>query len=133
MNACDVVFRQYTIWFSLKTPVDTVSLAMTSPRNTTFYQAMIQASDIDQRFAFEAHEWPNGHYIHTIGGHTEDLTKFNYWLLYKLPDIPDPKKSPENKFINSVSGIMFCVNNIQKKIKILLLKSFSNLITGWCR
>lgn len=75
---------------------------MTSPRNTTFYQAMVQASDIDPRFAFEAHEWPNGHYIHTIGAHTEDLTKFNYWLLYKLPDMPDTNKLPENKFINSV-------------------------------
>lgn len=75
---------------------------MTSPRNTTFYQAMVQASDIDPRYAFEAHEWPNGHYIHTIGGHTEDLTKFNYWLLYKLPEMPDTNKLPENKFINSV-------------------------------
>lgn len=64
---------------------------------------MIQAADIDPRFAFEAHEWPNGHYIHTIGGHTEDLTKFNYWLLYKLPEMPDPNKLPENKYINSVS------------------------------
>lgn len=72
------------------------------------------AADIDPRFAFEAHEWPNGHYIHTIGGHTEDLTKFNYWLLYKLPDMPDPNKLPENKFINSVSNALYFVapNNI---------------------
>lgn len=82
---------------------------MTSPRNTTFYQAMVQASDIDSRFAFEAHEWPNGHYIHTIGGHTEDLTKFNYWLLYKLPDMPEPNKLPENKFINSVRIVLVLV------------------------
>ena len=82
---------------------------MTSPRNTTFYQAMVQAADIDPRFAFEAHEWPNGHYIHTIGAHTEDLTKFNYWLLYKLPDMPDPNKLPENKFINSVRSQPPCV------------------------
>lgn len=80
---------------------------MTSPRNTTFYQAMVQAADIDPRFAFEAHEWPNGHYIHTIGEHTEDLTKFNYWLLYKLPDMPDPHKLPENKFINSVCAFLY--------------------------
>lgn len=97
-----LVHFQYTIWFSLKPPVDTVSLAMTSPRNTTFYQAMVQAADIDPRFAFESHEWPNGHYIHTIGAHKEDLAKFNYWLLYKLPDMPDTNKLPENRFINSV-------------------------------
>lgn len=104
---------QYTIWFSLKPPVDTVSLAMTSPRNTTFYQAMVQASDIDPRFAFEAHEWPNGHYIHTIGAHKEDLAKFNYWLLYKLPDMPDTNKLPENRFINSVIICLYliCLRN----------------------
>lgn len=127
---------QYTIWFSLKPPVDTVSLAMTSPRNTTFYQAMIQASDIDPRFAFEAHEWPNGHYIHTIGGHTEDLTKFNYWLLYKLPDMPDTNKLPENKFINSVSDdrnslhSFECVNN-----NLLIFPFYRNIswfLIGWC-
>lgn len=76
---------------------------MTSPKNTTFYQAMVQASDIDPRFNFEAHDWPNGHYIHTIGGHTEDPVKYNYWLLYRLPEMPDPNNVPGNRFINSVS------------------------------
>lgn len=95
---------QYTIWFSIKSQaIDTVSLAMTSPRNTTFYQAMVQASDIDPRYVFEAHDWPNGHYIHTIGGHTEDPVKYNYWLLYRLPEMPDPQNTPGNKFINSVN------------------------------
>ncbi|XP_031635116.1 uncharacterized protein CG3556 [Contarinia nasturtii] len=101
----------YTIWFSLKPPVDTVSLAMTSPRNTTFYQAMVQAMDIDPRFAFESHEWPNGHYIRSIGGHSEDLGRFNYWLLYKLPDMPDINKLPENKFINSIGVDEMIVEN----------------------
>lgn len=97
------LFLQYTIWFSLKPTVDVVSLAMTSPRNTTFYQAMVQAMDIDPRFAFEAHDWPNGHYIHTLGGRTEEPIKFNYWLLYRLPEMPDPNSLPGNQFINSVS------------------------------
>lgn len=85
--------------------MDTVSLAMTSPRNISFYQAMVQASDIDPRFVFEAHDWPNGHYIHTIGGHNEDPVRSFYWILYRLPDIPDLNNLPGNKFMNSVSVI----------------------------
>lgn len=95
---------QYTIWFSSKAKAtDAVSLALTSPRNTTFYQAMVQAADIDTSFSFEAHDWPNGHYIHSLGEHKEEPSKFNYWLLYKLVEMPDPKNPPGNQFINSVN------------------------------
>lgn len=63
---------------------------------------MVQASDIDPRFVFEAHDWPNGHYIHTIGGHNEDPVRSYYWILYRLPDSPDLNNLPGNKFMNSV-------------------------------
>lgn len=82
---------------------EVVTLALTSPRNTTFYSAMVQASDIDNRFAFEAHDWPNGHYIHTLGGRQEEPGKFNYWLLYRLAEMPDPNNEPGNECIKSVS------------------------------
>lgn len=105
LNVIITIFRccQYAIWFASKpTANDTVTLAMISPSNTTFYQAMVQASDIDPRFGFEAHEWPNGHYIHTIGDKQEDPSSFNYWLLYKLLAEPDPSNPPGNEFIKSV-------------------------------
>lgn len=64
---------------------------------------MVQASDIDNRFAFEAHDWPNGHYIHTLGGRQEEPGKFNYWLLYRMTEMPDPNNPPGNECIKSVS------------------------------
>lgn len=64
---------------------------------------MVQAADIDPRFSFEAREWPNGHYIHTIGDRQEDPTTFSYWLLYRLTNEPDPLKPPSNEFIKSVN------------------------------
>lgn len=33
---------------------------------------MTQAADMDPRFAFEAREWPNGHYVHTLAGLKEE-------------------------------------------------------------
>lgn len=75
---------------------------MISPSNSTFFQAMVQASDIDPRFGFESHEWPNGHYIHTIGDKQEDPSTYNYWLLYNLRSEPDPLNPPANEFIKSV-------------------------------
>lgn len=64
---------------------------------------MAQAADIDSRFAFDAHDWPNGHYIHTLAGREEEPSKFNYWLLYRLPEMPDANNTPGNQYINSVS------------------------------
>lgn len=41
-------------------------------KNTSFYRAMKQAADLDSRFEFEAREWPNGHYVHTLAGKKEE-------------------------------------------------------------
>lgn len=85
---------------------------------------MIQASDIDPRFVFEAHDWPNGHYIHTIGGHNEDPVRSYYWILYRLPDLPDLNNLPGNKFMNSVGHFL----HLQ-----FYILSFYDSISGWSR
>lgn len=106
---------QYTIWFSTQpTATEAVTLALTSPQNTTFYSAMVQASDIDNRFTFEAHDWPNGHYIHTLGGRQEEPSKFNYWLLYRLTETPDSNNPPGNECIKSVSILTHYDRKIQR-------------------
>lgn len=83
---------------------------------------MVQAMDIDPRFAFEAHDWPNGHYIHTLGGRTEEPIKFNYWLLYRLPEMPDPNNLPGNQFINSV--ISLSITSTMDKNKMVFVFNF---------
>lgn len=118
---------QYTIWFSTRpTASEAVTLALTSPLNTTFYSAMVQASDIDNRFAFEAHDWPNGHYIHTLGGRQEEPGKFNYWLLYRLTEMPDPNNPPGNECIKSVSiALKSCaVNRIRQINSFAISRNF---------
>lgn len=57
---------QYTLWVGTNV-TEVFSLTLVSPKNTTFFRAMTQAAEIDPRFAFEAREWPNGHYVHTLG------------------------------------------------------------------
>lgn len=80
-----------------------MAIKLRTPQNTTFYQAMVQAADTDARFSFEAHDWPNGHYIHRLADHEEEPRKFNYWLLYRLDSMPDLKDPPGNQFITTVS------------------------------
>lgn len=86
------VSYSYTLWLESNI-TDNYSLQLVSPKNTSFFKAMTQAADQDsryfviqlfirlsltnlslRRFSFEAREWPNGHYIHTLAGKKEEPT-----------------------------------------------------------
>ncbi|KAG5672904.1 hypothetical protein PVAND_002992 [Polypedilum vanderplanki] len=95
------VSYSYTLWLESNI-TETYSLQLVSPKNTSFFKAMTQAADIDPKFSFEAREWPNGHYIHTLAGKKEEPTLYHYWLLYRLPEIPDPESPPGNQLIAPV-------------------------------
>ncbi|XP_058466778.1 uncharacterized protein CG3556 [Malaya genurostris] len=88
----------YTLWVGTN-ETEEYCLDLTSPKNTTFFRAMKQAAEIDSRFAFEAREWPNGHYVHTLAGMKEEPKSYHYWLLYRLPEKPDAKSPPGNQLI----------------------------------
>ncbi|XP_058835586.1 uncharacterized protein CG3556 isoform X2 [Topomyia yanbarensis] len=88
----------YTLWVGTN-ETEEYSLDLTSPKNTTFFRAMKQAAEIDSRFTFEAREWPNGHYVHTLAGMKEEPKSYHYWLLYRLPEKPDAKSPPGNQLI----------------------------------
>lgn len=51
---------------------------------------------------FLSTEWPNGHYVHTLGGYKEEPMSYHYWLLYKLPMPPDLALPPPNQFVAPV-------------------------------
>uniref|UniRef100_T1PCK4 Eukaryotic cobalamin-binding protein n=1 Tax=Musca domestica TaxID=7370 RepID=T1PCK4_MUSDO len=91
----------YTLWVGTNVS-QILTLNMVSPKNTSFFKAMTQAAEIDPRFAFEAREWPNGHYVHTLAGMKEEPRGYNYWLLYRLPEIPDKDNTPGNQLIAPV-------------------------------
>ncbi|XP_059621312.1 uncharacterized protein CG3556 [Phlebotomus argentipes] len=91
----------YTLWVGSNV-TDTFSLSLVSSKNTSFFRAMTQAAELDSRFAFEAREWPNGHYVHTLAGLKEEPRGYNYWLLYRLPELPDPANPPGNQLIAPV-------------------------------
>ncbi|KAL5275404.1 hypothetical protein ACFFRR_001344 [Megaselia abdita] len=61
----------YTLWVGTNV-TEVFSLSLTSPKNTSFFKAMTQAAELDSRFVFEAREWPNGHYVHTLAGKNEE-------------------------------------------------------------
>lgn len=63
---------------------------------------MQMAMEMDPHFAFEASEWPNGHYVHTLAGYKEEPMGYHYWLLYRLPEIPDPSAPPANQLVAPV-------------------------------
>jgi gastric intrinsic factor len=82
----------YTLW--LESNISEIySLQLTALKNTSFFKAMTIAAELEKRhnilqyllnflfmiltfyrFSFEAREWPNGHYIHTLAGKKEEPT-----------------------------------------------------------
>ncbi|XP_034480298.1 uncharacterized protein CG3556, partial [Drosophila innubila] len=91
----------YTLWVGSNV-TEAFSLSLVSPKNTSFFKAMTQAAEMDPRFIFEAREWPNGHYVHTLYGKKEEPRGYHYWLLYRLPELPDPNNTPGNQLIAPV-------------------------------
>lgn len=61
----------YTLWVGTNV-TEEYDLDLTSSKNTSFFRAMQQAAEQNPRFAFEAQEWPNGHYVHTLAGKKEE-------------------------------------------------------------
>lgn len=91
----------YTLWLGTNV-TENYTLYMVTPRNISFYHVMQMAADQDPKFKFESSEWPNGHYVHTLAGHKEEPMGYHYWLLYRLPEIPDPTSPPGNQLVAPV-------------------------------
>ncbi|GJQ83465.1 hypothetical protein Trydic_g8590 [Trypoxylus dichotomus] len=91
----------YTLWVGTNI-TENYTLAITAPRNSSFYTIMQMAMEADPKFSFEASEWPNGHYVHTLAGYQEEPMGYHYWLLYRLPEIPDPLAPPANNMVAPV-------------------------------
>lgn len=66
---------------------------------------MQMAMEQDPHFTFEASEWPNGHYVHTLAGYKEEPMGYHYWLLYRLPEVPDPSAPPANQLVAPVGKL----------------------------
>ncbi|XP_013106724.2 uncharacterized protein CG3556-like [Stomoxys calcitrans] len=100
----------YTIWIGSNV-TEELTILLNSPVNTNFYDAMIQAAELDSRFAFEAKDTPLGHYITSISGIKEDVKKNVYWLIYCLPDHPDPNQKPGEELMSPVGVDFLIVKN----------------------
>ncbi|XP_030755023.1 uncharacterized protein CG3556 isoform X2 [Sitophilus oryzae] len=101
----DSEIRNVTVTYSLwigSNITENCTISITAPRNTSFYSIMQMAMDLDPHFTFEASEWPNGHYVHTLAGYKEEPMGYNYWLLYRLPELPDPTAPPANQLVAPV-------------------------------
>ncbi|XP_017769131.1 PREDICTED: uncharacterized protein CG3556 isoform X2 [Nicrophorus vespilloides] len=91
----------YTLWVGTNVS-ENYTVWLTALRNTSFYSIMQMAADADPHYNFEASEWPNGHYVHTLAGYKEEPMGYHYWLLYRLPELPDPQTPPANQLVAPV-------------------------------
>ncbi|XP_043197327.1 uncharacterized protein CG3556-like isoform X1 [Amphibalanus amphitrite] len=95
----------FTLWLWVGPDVNkTFSQALTIPQNTSLFDAMKLAAERDSNFEFSATVWPNGHYIHTIGGVHEQKVGYMFWLLYRLKASPNVESKPVNTQL-SATGV----------------------------
>lgn len=88
----------YTLWVGTNVS-ETYNLSVTAPKSETFYGVMVLAAAMSPHFQFVASEWPNGHYVHTLAGYKEEPMSYHYWLLYRLPCLPEPTSPPGNQLV----------------------------------
>ncbi|XP_075218029.1 uncharacterized protein CG3556 [Lycorma delicatula] len=88
----------YTLWVGSNV-TENYTISITTPHNSTFYNVMQLAAEKDTHYVFSATEWPNGHYVHTLAGFKEQPMSYHYWLLYRLPSLPDPSNPPVNQLV----------------------------------
>jgi gastric intrinsic factor len=97
----DSVIVTYTLWVGTNV-TENFTITVMARRNSSFYHVMQIAAEQDSRYVFDATEWPNGHYVHTIAGYKEEPSRYHYWLLYQMPDLPEPANPPGNNLITPV-------------------------------
>ncbi|XP_069696854.1 uncharacterized protein CG3556-like isoform X1 [Periplaneta americana] len=94
----DLATVTYTLWVGTNV-TENFTISVTAEKNSTFYHIMQIAAEQDSHYVFEATEWPNGHYVHTIAGYKEEPSCYHYWLLYQVPTLPEPASPPGNNFV----------------------------------
>ncbi|KAG8320296.1 hypothetical protein J6590_071547 [Homalodisca vitripennis] len=100
----------YTLWVgSNVTENHTISIVV--QYNSTFYNVMQLAAQKDSHYVFSANEWPNGHYVHTLAGFKEQPMSYHYWLLYRLPSLPDLNNPPGNQLVAPTGKILLAIPN----------------------
>ncbi|PSN52915.1 Uncharacterized protein C0J52_02988 [Blattella germanica] len=97
----DFVIVTYTLWVGTNV-TENYTISVTVEKNSKFYHVMQIAAEQDSHYAFEAIDWPNGHYVHTIAGYKEEPSRYRYWLLYEVPVLPEPSNPPGNNLITPV-------------------------------
>ncbi|XP_066601325.1 uncharacterized protein CG3556 [Prorops nasuta] len=94
----ELVNVSYTLWVGSNVN-ETYNLTVTAAKNETFYGIMLRAAEKSPHFQFQVSDWPNGHYLHTLAGYKEEPMSYHYWLLYRLPNYPDPSSPPGNQLV----------------------------------
>ncbi|XP_049767200.1 uncharacterized protein CG3556-like [Schistocerca cancellata] len=97
----DEVTVTYSLWVGTEVS-ENYSLTLRPARNSSFYNVMMLAAQQDEHYQFEATEWPNGHYVHTLAGRKEESASYLFWLLYQTPTLPNPADPPSNQLITPV-------------------------------
>lgn len=118
----------YTLWVGTNV-TENYTIVLVAPRNSSFYTVMQTAMEMDPKFAFEASEWPNGHYVHTLAGYKEEPMGYHYWLLYRLPEVPDPAVPPANHMVAPVGESVTC-SRVLVIVSVVDLRKGSRIVLG---
>ncbi|XP_023727327.1 uncharacterized protein CG3556-like [Cryptotermes secundus] len=97
----------YTIWIGTNIQ-ESHTTHVTVKRFTPFYGVMEAAGENDPgNFGFEATCSQYGHYITSIGGHSEDKSTSIFWLFFALESPPKPLNPPSSQYLSpaGVDGI----------------------------
>ncbi|GJQ83466.1 hypothetical protein Trydic_g8591 [Trypoxylus dichotomus] len=105
------VWITYTLWIGTEVSKE-YNLNLKIALNTSFYDVMKTASQLNPDYSFKADDYPTmGHFITEIAGVANNKGDSTYWMIYILPAKPRKDIPPTDNELSpvGVDGI-----NVQK-------------------
>ncbi|KAG5684668.1 hypothetical protein PVAND_013886 [Polypedilum vanderplanki] len=101
----------YTIWVNDNVDIS-YSRVFEVPYNSTFYEVMEIAANIDTRYIFNSTVDPKyGHFITEIGNYFQNSSMNLYWFIYIMRNKPNVHTKPPKSLLSNYGVDNFTVKN----------------------
>lgn len=100
----------YSVWVGSDIS-EKYSIRVTVPENSTFFEVMTIAAEIDERFVFEYETFSFGRFITSIGGHSQNPDENLFWFVYEYPE--NYPNVPGKEFLSAAVDVLIVKKKYQ--------------------
>ncbi|CAG2058460.1 unnamed protein product [Timema podura] len=91
----------YTLWYPSNDSLAVLNILVSVPEKSNFYIVAKEAEKIDPRFTIDDYVYfkPEGYFITSINGLSEDPGNDLFWYIYDMDKAPDTSNPPTKDYL----------------------------------